>query len=235
MLMACAVDVTDNPSTSTTLDELQGYGAAYVCLSSSTGQNPTEVTADPPITSWSVEGTLVAQGSPDWGEFLLIACEQDPQRTFEIIDAEGVSWYIGWTLSLGDGKVDGLDPTLDNHSRVTATIAFVDGGAAAFALVDEDGLAFVVDGEGVTDRMDGSAFPGLGISWGVDYGRTVHGECGQQASQLVLEGDGTAELYAGDKDGLSIDGQAFHARALSVYRDPLDDSCPVRRAFVLYR
>ena len=100
---------------------------------------------------------------------------------------------------------------------------------------DESGLLLLMDSETVTDLMDASAYPGLGISWGMGYGASVSGDCNQQASQLALEGDGSSSLYSGDTDGLSIGDRAFHARAFSVYRDPDDPTCPKRRAFAVYQ
>jgi hypothetical protein len=234
LVLSCSDGDTDTTPATTTLSVLQDHGTVEVCLSSSRGQPPALPDTDIGADTWTVTGILVDKDSHDWGDFLLIPCTAVAQRVFELVDAEGESWYLGWTLIQKNGTFPGLDPQLKKDVEVTATVIRTDGGAA-LAMVDPDGLAFLVDSEAVTDHMDGSAFPGLGISWSAAYGSAVSGDCAQQESKLVLQGDGTTELYPSDEDDLAIDGQTFHAFAFAIYRDPADDSCERSRAFVLYR
>ncbi|GEM_PF-3832373 len=236
LVMACSDgEDTNTTPASTTLAVLQDFGSVAVCLSSSAGQSPRLPDTAVETDTWHVSGTLVDKDTPDWGTFNLIECGATPQRAFEVQDDAGDSWYLGFTLTDVDGGYKGLDPDLTKDSAVTVTVVRHSSGPAAFALIDAAGLAFVVDAETVTQRMGADALPGLTVGWGIDYGGAVSGDCAQQASQLVLTGDGTAELYAGDEDGLSVGGQAFHVRAFAVYRDPGDPTCQASHAFVMYR
>ncbi len=237
LALACSGDDTGSTSVpSTTLEALQSFGGLEVCLSSSAGQQPTSEDSGTGLTTWVVDGTLADKDSPAWGDFVFVPCSGAAQRVFEIVDDDGDSWFVGWTITEPDGGTIGLDPDLPDGGEVSLRVA-QDGadGPAAFTLQDSTGLLFLMDAQAVSSRMDGSDYPGLGISWGLDYGGVVSGDCAWQASQLVLQGEGTSELYAGDEDGLNIDGQPFKARAFAIYRDPASDACERSHAFLLHR
>lgn len=235
LLIACSGDDPDTTPGTTTLERLQDYGLAEACLSSSIAHPAESTGGDVPLDSWSFTGTVVDLDSEDWGDHRPISCGTPAKRVVELVDdADGGSWYLGWNLIGADGVQTGIDPAFADGPVTVTGVQQVDG-PAAITLIDSTGLAFMIDRGAVSDGMDGSAFPGLGISWGTAFGSATTGDCAQQASQLTLQGDGTASLYAGDEDGLSIDGEPVHVRAYAIYQDPADPSCDARRNFLLYK
>ncbi len=236
VLLGCDGDTDTLPHGSpTTLDTLQRKGYAEVCLSSSAEQEPAPPDCAIRDELYEVSGTLTLKGSEQWGAYELADCKHGAAQVYEILDGEGATWYLGWRLTDDNDDNVGLDPGIELGTEVTLTALTLSYGEAAFLLRDPQGLVLAIDSEAVTDWMDEEHLGDLQVDWGTPYGTAVDGDCAWQATNLFLTGDGTAELYPGDSDGLSVAGQAMHAQAFSLYRDPTDATCPKSRAFALYR
>lgn len=181
-------------------------------------------------------GTVAGLAMPGRG-FDDHPCREPYTTAVEIVDDEGESWFLGWTLT--DATDTDVTPPFDlfEGQPVQLEHRWLGGFSVmtGFVLQDDAGLVAAVDVNGMLEEGD---VPGLEVGVG-EVSARVRGLCGRvEEHVLVFDGDDTVAVEPFGVAPLTVGGEQLTAVAVAASwivgpTDCLDASGA--RAWAVYR
>ncbi len=199
-------------------------GTSVVCLGTDAELSEAEAAAD----AFELRGRVIERDwdeTPPMGFDNVISCWDHPEQVFEIEDADGAHWFVGYAW-LDSGGWDMTPEVWTEAAQVQVLVRRdADSDAAGFVVYDRPDHAIYAleSGQGGRALRDGDV-PGLSVSEGQTVGQ-VQSDCGGEALAVDFESaDDRLELYPGEDRTMQIDDDYVTVCSIESYRNT-EDGC----------
>jgi hypothetical protein len=191
-------------------------GVASVCLGQDGGLAPPVTEAR--LYELSGEVTL-AGASPGPSAYTDLPCAETPGYAFSVLDADGVTWTVGWTAATPSGEDLTANPPINLGDTVSvlvrATVSF--GTAAGLRVDGADGLLVALEDGSWGPGLQAGDVPEVQVTKGEALGESKT-DCGPiNGTSLLFGGEEGLELDPVSSDSVELGGVSYKATALAAF------------------